>query len=122
MKAILPDRTAGLGVGVAVGLGVGVGPLLVGVGVAVLVGVAGADVALAVGGGVAVVVDRTIGVHVGVGVFIDVVGMVSGTGIMSTWPGRINAGLVMPLASANACGLKPKRAAISDNVSPALTV
>jgi hypothetical protein len=123
VNAILPVRTAGLDVGVAVGLGVlvglgvDVGPLRVAVGVLV-----GVFVARAVVVALAVAVCRRIGVHVGVGVAVAVVGVVPGTGMMRTCPGRIKAGLLMLFAAEIALTLTPKRIAISERVSPLLTV
>ena len=43
-------------------------------------------------------------------------------GMVSTWPARIKAGLVMPLAEASSFTLTSNRAAISDRVSPGWTV
>jgi hypothetical protein len=100
-----------------VGLGVEVGPLRVAVGVLVGVLVArGVVVALAVE------VRKTMGVHVGVAVTVAVIGVDPGAGMIRTCPGRIKAGLVIPLASEIAFTVTPKRLAISESVSPLLTV
>lgn len=105
----MPDRAAGgVGVGVGarvlVGVGVGVGP--VGVGVAVAVLVAG--------------VDTTVGVQVGV-LSVDATTVAPGTGMMSTWPGRISVGSAMSFALARAATVTSKRRAISNSVSPRWT-
>ena len=98
VKAILPDRAAGLGVAVAAGLGVllgagvDVGPL--GVLTAVRVGVAVLpDVVVAVA-----VVLKTMGVQVGVGDSPLPPGVAPVPGMTRTCPDRIKAGLVMLLA------------------------
>jgi hypothetical protein len=133
VKLILPESAAGwavgvfVGLGVLVGLGVGLGPLRVAVGEGVRVGV-GVLVALV---GVAVGVDvvlairvdvlRTMGVQVGVAVAPAATWAVE-EGMVSTWPARIKAGLVMPLADASSFTLTSNRAAISDRVSPGWTV
>jgi hypothetical protein len=132
VNAILPDRVTGWAVGVAVGLGVlvgrgvAVGPLVVGVGVGVRVALVGVGVGVGVARGVvvpvAVGVLTTMGVHVGVGVIVGACGVVPGTGMTRTIPGRIKDVLSMPLASARALTLTPNSSAISKSVSPALTV
>jgi hypothetical protein len=138
VKAIFPDKAAGFAVGTVVGFGVAVGPLVVGVAVGLrLVGVAVGLLVVDVGLGVRVaavdvVVARavadglgvliTMGVHVGVGCPAPGAGVVPGAGITRTCPGRISAALVILLAAASAWALTPKRVAISESVSPALTV
>ena len=110
--------------GVLVGLGVGVGPLVVGVGegVAVLVATVGLGVATVVVVADGVGVRGTMGVQVGVGVWVGGKDVTPGIGMINTCPARINAGLVMLLASANASTVTPNRTAISDRVSPGWTV
>jgi hypothetical protein len=116
-------------VGTAVGRGVAVGPPVVAVGegwdrVAVGLGVVVAGTGVDVPLVVAVVVDvlTMIGVHVGVGCADPEAGTDPAPGMTRTCPGRISAAWVMPLASASAWAVTPKRAAISYSVSPAFTV
>jgi hypothetical protein len=123
VKAILPDKVAGLGVAVAaglevlVGLGVDVGPLLVGVAVAGKEVDVAAEVAVTPDVGVV----KMMGVHVGVAIMPTVVATAPAAGMISIWPGRINAASVIPLAAANASTVTPNRVAISDRVSPIST-
>jgi hypothetical protein len=89
----------------------------VGEAVTLLVAVAvpvGVDDAVRLGVGVVV--------RVGVGVFVGGEGVVPGTGITNTCPGRMIRVSWIPLASANASTLTPNLRAMSNRVSPRSTV
>ena len=53
------------------------------------------------------VVARTVGVRLGVDVAVGGWGVVPGTGMTRTWPGRMIFVFVMPFASARASTLTP---------------